>query len=655
MKKLTQRKVLKTVLTVLSVVGIVILVLMLIGSIAEASGLVDDTINEANHYSKYGLLNYQLDYYVDKSGDWLPWNWDDGIGKTVMYGIYVVTNVIWTLSLYLSNATGYIVQEAFKLDFITETVQYVGGNIQTLAGVSKNGLSSEGFYVGFLSLLIAVNGIYCVYTGVIKREVSKAINALLNFVLVFVLSASFIAYAPDYITKLNEFSSDVSQGALSVGTKILSVDDANSNRDSSDLIRDSLFSIQVEQPWLLLQYGTTDIEEIGEERVAELLSVDPVENDGEDREDVVKKEVEDNENMDMSLPKTTTRLGTVFFIIIFNFIITLFVFLLTATMLLSQLLFILYAMFLPISFIISMIPGYQGQVKKAIEKVFNVIFMRAGITIVITIAFSLSHMLYRIAEGKPFFLVAFLQILVFVGTWTQLNSLLGMFSLQSSDTQGSVKSLYGKQRRMMGRGFRQVLRTGTTMFAVDKMLDRRKEEAGNNRKSNSNGEKMTLGERAGRKLGNVSDVGNKTIDKVKQTGDKMKNAPIEARHRVYQAGENVKKNVTDFKGGVSNQRRENQADRQTKRSEYKDNIASKRKELGRDNAPKASEKSAQTKSRERSSTVKRSVNGGSSSASGNYPYQTPTYRTTFNDGSKRSDKGARNVVSRQKGKRDKDR
>ena len=42
-----------------------------------------------------------------------PWNWSDGIGKQVMYGLYAITNFIWTISLYVSNATGYLVQEAY--------------------------------------------------------------------------------------------------------------------------------------------------------------------------------------------------------------------------------------------------------------------------------------------------------------------------------------------------------------------------------------------------------------------------------------------------------------------------------------------------------------------------------------------------------------
>ena len=55
-----------------------------------------------------------------------------------------------------------------------------------------------------------------------------------------------------------------------------------------DLIRDSLFSIQVEQPWLLLQFGNSNAEEIGTDRVEALVSASPEDEDGKTREEVVK-------------------------------------------------------------------------------------------------------------------------------------------------------------------------------------------------------------------------------------------------------------------------------------------------------------------------------------------------------------------------------
>ena len=458
-----KKKIIRWLLITLAVILGVLVILSITGTVAYAAGLVDNTVSDANAYSKYPLENYQLDFYVDSSWDWLPWNWLDGIGKSIQYGLYAITNFVWTVSLYISNATGYVVQEAYKLDFISDTASSIGKNIQTLAGVTSNGFSSEGFYVGFLLILILVMGIYVAYTGLLKRETTKAIHAVINFLVVFLLSASFIAYAPNYISKINDFSADISSSALSLGTKIVLPDSNSKGKDSVDLIRDSLFSIQVKQPWLLLQYGESDIETLGSDRVESLLSESP---DTDDREDVVIEEIEDKDNDYLSVTKTMTRLGMVVFLFIFNIGISAFVFLLTGMMIFSQVLFIIYAMFLPISFILSMIPTYEGMAKKALTKLFNTIMMRAGITLIITTAFSISTMFYSISSGYPFFMVAFLQIVTFAGIYFKLGDLMAMFSLQSSDTQQVSRRIMRHPYMFLNRRARRLERKiGRTMVA----------------------------------------------------------------------------------------------------------------------------------------------------------------------------------------------
>ena len=99
----------------------------------------------------------------------------------------------------------------------------------------------------------------------------------------------------------------------------------------------------------------SDTEEIGTDRVEALVSASPSDEDGETRETVVKTEIEDNDNDNLTIPQVVNRLGMVFFLLIFNLGITIFIFLLTVMMLFSQILFIIYAMFLPVSFLLSMI------------------------------------------------------------------------------------------------------------------------------------------------------------------------------------------------------------------------------------------------------------------------------------------------------------
>jgi hypothetical protein len=588
----TKRKILHFLKMALFVVALSLILLSLLGTVAHATGLVDDTINAENLYSKYPLSNYQLDFYVDNSWSWLPWNWLDGIGKSVQYGLYCITNFVWTISLYLSNATGYVVQEAYKLDFINDMADSIGKSIQTLAGVTQNGFSSSGFYVGFLLLIILVVGLYVAYTGLIKRETSKALHAVINFVVVFVLSASFIAYAPDYIKKINEFSSDISTASLDLGTKIMLPNSDSEGKDSVDLIRDSLFSIQVEQPWLLLQFGNSNAEEIGADRVEALVSVSPEDEDGKTREEVVKTEIEDNDNNNLTIPQVVNRLGMVFFLLFFNLGITIFVFLLTGMMLFSQILFIIFAMFLPISFLLSMIPSYESMAKQAIVRVFNTIMTRAGITLIITVAFSISSMFYNISTDYPFFMVAFLQIVCFAGIYMKLGDLMSMFSLNANDSQSMGRRIFRRPylfmrhraRRMEHRIARAVSAGGISggvagAVAGSAVAGKRAERKNTASKENRGNTTSSMGQRAGSKVGAVLDTKNKVKDKANAVKENIKDMPTQTAYAVYSAKEKAKSSVSDFKRGMVQEQQSRQTGRLEKQEQRRQNIADKRMEL----------------------------------------------------------------------------
>ena len=584
----TKKKIFHFLKMPLFVVALSLILLSLLGTVAHATGLVDDTINAENLYSKYPLSNYQLDFYVDNSWSWLPWNWLDGIGKSVQYGLYCITNFVWTISLYLSNATGYVVQEAYKLDFINDMADSIGKSIQTLAGVTQNGFSSTGFYIGFLLLIILVVGLYVAYTGLIKRETSKALHAVINFVVVFVLSASFIAYAPDYIKKINEFSSDISTASLDLGTKIMLPNSDSEGKDSVDLIRDSLFSIQVEQPWLLLQFGNSNAEEIGTDRVEALVSASPEDEDGKTREEVVKTEIEDNDNNNLTIPQVVNRLGMVFFLLFFNLGITIFVFLLTGMMLFSQILFIIFAMFLPISFLLSMIPSYESMAKQAIVRVFNTIMTRAGITLIVTVAFSISSMFYNISTDYPFFMVAFLQIVCFAGIYMKLGDLMSMFSLNANDSQSMGRRIFRRpylylahRARRMERRLAGAVTAGGVAGAVagSAVAGKRAERKNTASKENRGNTTSSMGQRAGSKVGAVLDTKNKVKDKANAVKENIKDMPTQTAYAVYSAKEKAKSSVSDFKRGMVQEQQSRQTGRLEKQEQHRQNIADKRMEL----------------------------------------------------------------------------
>ena len=352
------------------------------------------------------------------------------------------------------------------------------------------------------------------------------------------------------------------------------------------------FLIQVGQPWLLLQFGNSNKEEIGAENVSEsLVSVSPAEEDGKTREEVVKTEIEDNDNTNLTIPQVINRLGMVFFLLFFNLGITIFVFLLTGIMIFSQILFIIFAMFLPISFLLSMIPGYESMTKQAIVRVFNTIMTRAGITLIVTVAFSISSMFYNISTDYPFFMIAFLQIVCFAGIYMKLGDLMNMFSLNANDSQGVARRIFHRPYMFMRHRARRMERRMTraaslgvaagTGAMAGSMAGKQHTQANEQRSRNnvSKGSFKDVPQKAGAMVGAVMDTKNKMKEKAGAVRENIKDMPLQASYAVHSVGRQAKESVSDFKRGIVQEREHRQSGREEKRQQHRQNIADKRMAL----------------------------------------------------------------------------
>ena len=615
--------------------------------VAAASGLVDETIDAGNLYSQYRWDNYQIDFYVDTSWDWLPWNWMDRIDNKISSVFYGISDGIWLISVLLSSGTGYIVQQTYSLDFIGDMADDIGKNIQILAGMNTGSkkFNADGFYTWLLLFIVLIVGGYMAYAGLIKRKTTEAVSAAVNMLVIFLLTAAFIAYAPQYIKNINDFSADLSNGVLELGAKLVMPGNDEMGVKATDKIRNNLFAIQVYKPWLLLQFGTTDETAIESERIAagvdgdrikSILSVSPVTNFGEDRQTAVKTDIETYKNVNMTVTNVAGRFGTVLLVFFLNLIISIFVVIMCGLVIFTQLLFIIFALYLPLNFILSMLPTYNGLLKKAVLKLFNTILMRAGLTLLITIAFSLSAMIYSMSGDYPFLMVAFLQIVVFVGTYLKMDEILSMVALGDggSNKRGRfLKSMgrYMVMRKLFGRRYYSGGRraavsrsagngtgggtggnagssSGNEPAPSGESNSQRASSHTNNSGSkpvresvraneNVNGtenngasenERTTVsygsktqsaGTKAGKRVGMVMDSGKRLKERFGMVKDNVKNTPTEIK---YQAGlhrKAMEQNVKDFKEGIAGERNRRETGRLQERNRIRADAGRKRREM----------------------------------------------------------------------------
>ena len=603
------QKVKRIAITAFIVVVMAFLFLNLFTVQAHAAGLLDETIDTAHEFSKYPIDNYQLDFYVDSSWDWLPWNWLDGIGKTAQYAIYLFTNFLWTLNLYISNAVGYLIQQAYDLDFISSAASEIGKNIQLIAGVSASGLDSTGLFPGMMAIVTLLVGVYCTYAGLIKRETTKAFHAALNFVVVFVVSVGLIAYAPSAISGVNEFSSDISNGIVDVSAKILAPDAAGENTGVS-AIRDCLFGIQVKQPWLIMQFGDSDVENIGEERVNSLLGTSPDEHRGKDREEVVKTELEDYDNGNLTVTEVTSRFGLSVFFLIFNLIVSAFAIMLTGSMLLSQILFIISAMFLPVSLLISMIPAFSGTSRRAVISLFNTIMLRVGTTLLTTFVLVLSSLAYTIANGKPFVVVVLLQVIVFAGVYMERDKLLGMIGLRDEDTGRVGRAMTNRPRRTISRAVRKALPFAAGGGVGKRSAQRRAVQSTQRTASTSASretvqpEKKNFGQRVGETVGKIADTPSRVRDKAVETVQKVKDAPTNVEYAVHSNIESARQSVVETMQKRKEARAAQMESRRTTTASRREQLAQRKRERSEENTEKTRTEDGNPVQRERPTVPK---------------------------------------------------
>ena len=225
--------------------------------------------------------------------------------------------------------------------------------------------------------------------------------------------------------------------------------------------------------------------------------------------------------------------------------------------------------------------------KQAIVRVFNTIMTRAGITLIVTVAFSISSMFYNISTDYPFFMVAFLQIVCFAGIYMKLGDLMSMFSLNAGDSQSMGRRIFRRPylfmrhraRRMEHRLARAVSAGGVAGAVAGGVVAGSKSIRQNRTKNNRGNTSSSMGQKAGSAVGAVLDTKNKVKDKATAVKENIKDMPTQTAYAVHSAKEKAKSSMSDFKRGVVQEKENRQSGRLEKQQLHRQNIADKRMEL----------------------------------------------------------------------------
>ncbi|WP_040374272.1 CD3337/EF1877 family mobilome membrane protein [Peribacillus psychrosaccharolyticus] len=413
-------------------------------------------------YNEYPQNHYKLDTWVDTDGDWMPWNWADGAGKQIYIALMEIVNSIWNVNVLLANFTMKIVQESFELDFVSTVSDEIGMAIQNIAGFGPSGFMENGLWPLLVTFMIGLVGAWATYVGMVKRESSRAWSGLLSSIIIFVFALGFFSNASTILKGINDWSSNLQSNILAVSASIVNPGSSYSKEEGIATIRNQMFDLMIKKPYLLMQYGTTEVEE---DRVNALLSIDPFLND-EERNNKVQEEVEQQKNPMMSIDGVSQRSGFVPLLFIANTIIGIFLLMVSGSIILYQMIFLALVLFAPVPLLMALIPKWQQSAIDWAMKVLHAQLMKIAIALLLTILFGISAILYRATESGDlgYLGMMLLQIICFVGIWAKRKEL---FNLVST-VVGNVESSTGATLQSYKQKYNQVKNTiGQAKNAID--------------------------------------------------------------------------------------------------------------------------------------------------------------------------------------------
>lgn len=394
------------------------------------------TVGEVDlKYNEHPQHHYKLDTWVDTGGDWMPWNWADGAGKQIYIALMEIINSIWNVNILLANFTMKIVQEAFELDFVSNITEELGTAIQSIAGFGPGGFAGDGLWPLLVTFVIAIVGAWATYVGMVKRESSRAWGGLISSIVIFVFALGFFSNAPTILKGINDWSSDLQSDVLAVSASVVNPGASYSKEEGIATIRNQMFDLMVKKPYMLMQYGTTEIDE---NRAKSILSIDPF--DGEKRQEEVKKEVQDQQNKMMSIDGISQRAGFVPLLFVANTIIGIFLLMVSGTIILYQMVFLALVLFAPVPLLMALVPRWKNAAFDWGMKVLHAQLMKISIALLLTILFGISAILYRATESSDlgYLGMMLLQIICFVGVWAKRKELFNIVSTAVNNVESST-------------------------------------------------------------------------------------------------------------------------------------------------------------------------------------------------------------------------
>ncbi|WP_137842798.1 MFS transporter [Bacillus sp. 2SH] len=423
--------------------------------------LIDDIIpknKEKLKYEEYPPSSYGIDVYTPEGGfgeSLKFWKWKDNIKEQIVATIFILISIGWSVNLAISSFVTSMVGQSMSLNIVADVGDKLGDVISKAAGF--NGSWGNGIYSELIGLMLALLACWVIWVGFVQRRQSEMLGGLLKALGILVFTLGFFANSSYIIKGLNTFSEQVNKTVLDSTQSISGASEGYSS--GVDSITDLTHTLLIKQPYTLLQFGTTDMKKIGDERIKKMLTT----TDPDERKALLKDEVEVQKNQTLSLDATFERGALVLLLGAINLPLWIVLGLCSMAMLFYQLMFIIVALMSPVMLLMALVPAWTGTAKRFLSELFRTLLMKVAIGFLITLMFWVSSILFSATDKYGYLVVAALQVLSFLGVWLYRKTIFDAITTvpasagaaRASDAMSNIRQKYRDVRRgskTVGRG-----------------------------------------------------------------------------------------------------------------------------------------------------------------------------------------------------------
>ncbi|MCM3655404.1 CD3337/EF1877 family mobilome membrane protein [Metabacillus litoralis] len=550
--------------------GVLLFILMLIvflptASLAEDAATTvekkEETVGRVTLESK----EYPLDHYKVEA------DIGDGLKYAADNALHAINQGMWGFNKTVASFTLYSVNQLMSFDLISTIV-------------NEAGIMSERIYEimsgTFLSLFVIFVGGTAAWRYFVNQQVGHAVKAIIGALVIMVLTFWFYSDATGNIKWLNDRGAEL-EGIASSANVLISSDEFDSNaaynpKEGIAVLENQLFNLMVKRPYLLLNYGSTNEADVISEnpnRIDNLLKIKPYSAEGkEQREAIVKKEVSNFDNKQMSPAFSGERFGYLIITIISTIALSVPVLLLGIFKFLLQVWFLALVIFTAIPLVLSLIPSYSESALNHAKKIVGVLLMKAGLVLLIAVITGIVTLLYesvKVTNGvEGYAFVVFLICITMWGLFKYRNEIFEVASAGMLQGQQVVERVTTNSFDKMGdageKGFKGARRMVGKAYKNHRQKKRREEflstREGAGRKNFSNGAAVSVERSEHRKavgenpLQKQGTSGQKQIQEQQATGkgSKNTNAGVASEAATRSASRNAGAaivNLDDYKSG----------------------------------------------------------------------------------------------------------